>query len=155
MNIPDDVKTLGHTVRWARRELGLTVDEVARHVGISKPGLQNIEYGNTKAGPVLVARLEVELHVALQGLTQRPAKFPPRLLERHQTGHGAGLPRGGTRIRAIAGRKKQHICSACFSLAHRRPRVGRCWCGGRFAEEPASREIPSAQSSMGLCEDAA
>jgi transcriptional regulator with XRE-family HTH domain len=142
-------------VRWARKQKGMEVGYLAELVGIGKAALQNIEYGSTRTGPVTIARLEKMLGVSLQGLQQRRMKLTGELSEQHKPGHGAGIHRGGRRAASDQPRQKQELCSTCFNLAHRRPRVGRCWCGGRFAEDVVRLEIPEARSSAGLCEGAA
>lgn len=161
MTLPPEATTLGHAIRWARRAKGLEVGYLAELVGITKTALQNIEYGTSRTGPAMIARLESMLGVALQALPQKRVKFTGELCEQHKPGHGAGIARGG---RPSAGRvepsarprQKQDLCSTCFNLPHRRPRVGRCWCGERFAEDQVERAVGgAAQSSAQLAVDAA
>jgi len=49
----------------------------------------------------------------------------------------------------LKARSSRH-CPVCVGLPHRRPRVGRCRCGERYAEEVVERHEPLGQSSAAL-----
>lgn len=54
---------VGETIRALREARGLTLDELANAVGISRPYLNNIERGERRLTAVLAARLADRLDV--------------------------------------------------------------------------------------------
>lgn len=55
---------VGATIRTYREMRGLTPDQLASNVGISRPYLSNIEAGRKRLTPVMLAKLAEALHVA-------------------------------------------------------------------------------------------
>jgi transcriptional regulator with XRE-family HTH domain len=61
---------VGETIRALREARGLTLDELANAVGISRPYLNNIERGERRLTPVLAARVAHALDVRQAALVR-------------------------------------------------------------------------------------
>jgi transcriptional regulator with XRE-family HTH domain len=134
LTIPEDIKTLGGAVRWARHQRGLTMRALAERIGKSAGLMSLLESGDTRTN--VLGKLAAELGVQLEQFTKRPQ------------GPTSEMPRSYSTERAPG-----RFCSACVGLAHRWPRIGRCRCGECYAPEPEAHALPDQRSHAGYVSD--
>jgi transcriptional regulator with XRE-family HTH domain len=71
--------TLGQLVRARRLELGLTLRELARRVGVSAPFVTDLEAGRRNPGPEILQRLAAELQLPLEDLEGLDTRISPEV----------------------------------------------------------------------------
>ncbi|HEY3499631.1 MAG TPA: helix-turn-helix transcriptional regulator [Polyangiaceae bacterium] len=178
MNVPEELKTRGGVVRWARMRLGLSQDELAERVQITQAHVSQLERGNPNIGARdvdLFQRLAKELGIGENDITRRPpgaatqrafsrgrsvaltaeeaatrvTKQPRRCGLCRETGHV-------TLDCHLRARRPRNFCSVCLDLPWRRDPSGCASCCRTFAPEPEAGRIEGfVGSPAGLCEDAA
>lgn len=73
---------LGHRVQELRRRAGLSQEELAARVHVSRATIQNVENGRTTARPATLRRIAEALGTDMAGLTSdEPIPEPPTLDE--------------------------------------------------------------------------
>lgn len=66
LRIPDDVKTFGAAIRWAREKRGMTMRQFAAKMGVSVPFVSDVEHN--RRHPLNVAGWAAELGVSVDEL---------------------------------------------------------------------------------------
>lgn len=176
LTIPEEITTLGGAIRWARRQRGWKVSELAFLVGMSAKVVQNIEYGLQRTARV--ARFEDELELELAHLPV--AKVKILRAEREPVVGGRPRKHGARRkfrpaATVVETQELEHTrrerelvagecgesthcfkgCNFCHEMPWRRRPGGCRGCGEMYAPEPSVRAESTPQSSAGYAAERA